>query len=116
MSKQMTPEEQIEKFWYALWHSWDIEPREYFEREAPRNGFGSPLAMAVHHMWKREAKVALKERVEREGFDSVLRELMTLAEGKGDGTLRFYIKQAADVAKNMEHAAPKEPGPVSTGP
>jgi hypothetical protein len=47
---------------------------------------------------------SLKERVKSEGFHAVLSELTALAEGKGDGLLRFYVKQAADVAKNMEHA------------
>lgn len=47
----------IDKFWFAVDNSWDIEPREYFEKEARKNGFDSPLAMAVHYMWKREVKV-----------------------------------------------------------
>jgi hypothetical protein len=63
----VTAEEQIEKFWFALEHSWDIEPRSYFEAEAPKNGFGSPLAMAVHYMWKRDAKV-VRTAFERRGL------------------------------------------------
>src|SRR5437660_5355717 len=46
----------VNKFWLALERSWDIEPREFFEKEARENGFDSPLAMAVHYMWKREGK------------------------------------------------------------
>lgn len=52
----MPAAEQIDKFWWVLERCWNIEPREYFEREAPKNGFGSPLAMAVHYMWKRKTK------------------------------------------------------------
>jgi len=52
----MPAAEQINGFWRMLEQCWNIEPREYFEREAPRNGFVSPLAMAVHYMWKREVK------------------------------------------------------------
>lgn len=48
----------IDKFWFAVHNSWDIEPREYFEKEARKNGFDSPLAMAVHYMWKREVKAS----------------------------------------------------------
>ena len=48
----------VEAFWTAVERGWDnIEPREFFEREAPKNGFGSPLAMAVHHMWKSDIKL-----------------------------------------------------------
>lgn len=46
----------------------------------------------------------VKGVVDAEGFHAVLEELKGLSEGRGDGLLRFYIKQAADVAKNMEHA------------
>jgi hypothetical protein len=49
-----TARANIDAFWLALERSWEIEPRSYFEKEAPENGFGSPLAMAVHHMWKRD--------------------------------------------------------------
>jgi hypothetical protein len=41
----------MEAFWTALENGWEIEPRSYFETEAPKNGFGSPLAMAVHYLW-----------------------------------------------------------------
>lgn len=58
VSRPSPVEADVEAFWLALERSWDIEPREYFEREAPKNGFGSPLAMAVHYMWKRETKPA----------------------------------------------------------
>lgn len=52
-----------------------------------------------------DAARTLKERVAAQGFHAVLEELKGLSEGKGDGLLRFYIKSASDVAKNMEHAA-----------
>lgn len=50
------PQPEIEHFWTALSRGWDIEPREYFEREAVKMGFKSPIEMAVHWMWKRHAK------------------------------------------------------------
>ena len=48
--------QEIEAAWKAIERGWDIEPRSYFEAEAPKNGFGSPLAMAIHYMWKRDRK------------------------------------------------------------
>lgn len=54
-----------------------------------------------------ERGASLKQLVEEKGFHAVLDELKGLAEGVGDGLLRFYIKSAADVAKNMGHAAKK---------
>ena len=47
---------EIDAAWFMIEHGWDIEPREYFEREAPKNGFGYGLAQAVHHMGKRMLK------------------------------------------------------------
>lgn len=57
-----------------------------------------------------ERGARLKQLVEDKGFFAVLEELMGLAEGEGDGLMRFYIKSAADVAKNMEHAGAKAGG------
>lgn len=48
----------VDGFWRMLHNAWDIEPREYFEKEAPTSGDWSPMAMAVHYMWKRDTKVA----------------------------------------------------------
>ena len=48
---------EIDAAWEYLRNGYDIEPREYFEKEAPRNGFKYALAMAMHHIWKRELKV-----------------------------------------------------------
>lgn len=81
----------IEAFWTALDRSWNIEPREYFEKEAPKNGFGSPLAMAVHYMWKREVKDVsaapaderisrIRERIERLAVSHVDLDEMKLSE------------------------------------
>lgn len=47
---------QVEHFWTAVAHGWDIESRDYFERQAVAMGFKSPVEMAVHWMWKRHAK------------------------------------------------------------
>ena len=46
----------VDEFWKALELSWDIEPRSFFEAEAEKQGWKSPLAMAVHYMWKRDTK------------------------------------------------------------
>lgn len=55
-------ERDIDKFWHYVENAYDIEPRAYFEKEAPTNGFGSPLAQASHHIWKRDPKVGELER------------------------------------------------------
>lgn len=47
---------EIDAFWQMVEFGWEIEPRAYFEREAARMGYGSALAMAAHHMWKRRTK------------------------------------------------------------
>lgn len=57
-------QKDIDQFWQYVEHGWDIEPRAYFEKEARTNGFGSPLAQAAHHVWKRDPKVtALESRL-----------------------------------------------------
>ena len=48
--------QQVDSAWKAIEYGWDIEPRSYFEDQAPKMGFSSPLAMAIHYMWKREVK------------------------------------------------------------
>lgn len=53
----MEDKERIDDFWRAVRNGWDIESREYFETKAPKTGDWSPEGMAVHYMWKREAKV-----------------------------------------------------------
>lgn len=45
------------------------------------------------------------EAVKARGFYAVLAELQALAEGEGYGELRYWIKCAADAAKNSEYAA-----------
>lgn len=62
-----------------------------------------------------ERGARLKQLVEDKGFFAVLEELTGLAGGVGGGLLRFYIKSAADVAKNMEHAEAVKAGEGSTG-
>lgn len=49
---------EVEAVWQTIARCWDIEPRTYFEAEAPINGFRYPLRQALHHIWKREPKVA----------------------------------------------------------
>lgn len=48
-------ESLIDSFWEWLDQMWDIEPREYFEKEAPSSGL-TVLQMAMHHVWKRQRK------------------------------------------------------------
>lgn len=57
-----------------------------------------------------ERGARLKELVEAKGFAAVLAELTELAEGVGNGLMRFYIKSAANVAKNAEHAEAQASG------
>jgi hypothetical protein len=48
----------IDRFWFYVEHAYDIEPRSYFEGNPPdASVFGSPLAQAAHHIWKRDPKV-----------------------------------------------------------
>jgi hypothetical protein len=49
-------QKRIDSFWFMVENGWDIEDREYFEREAPKSGDWSPEGMAVHYMWKRDRK------------------------------------------------------------
>jgi hypothetical protein len=52
-----------DSLWLEVSRSFDIEPREYFEKEFTM-GFTSPQAMLVHWLWKRDPKVAaLEQRV-----------------------------------------------------
>lgn len=51
-------QDEIDASWRAIENSYDIETREYFERHAPTNGFKWALCQAVHHLWKRDPKVA----------------------------------------------------------
>ena len=84
--------------------------RELGGKVIPKTHDIDSLVLTTRRLRERaEGGRSLKERVKSEGFDAVLRELMGMAEGVGDGLLRFYIKQAADVAKNMEHAATVQP-------
>lgn len=56
----------IDGAWFGIEHGWDIEPREYFEENAPKSGDWTPLQMAVHYMWKRDRKVeALANQLEK---------------------------------------------------
>lgn len=52
--QQMT--EERDGFWTAIERCFEIEPREYFEKEYAQ-GFKSPLEMLAHWLWKRDAKV-----------------------------------------------------------
>jgi hypothetical protein len=80
--------------------------RELGGRVIPKTHEIDALVLTTRAQRERaERGKTLKERIDAGGFQVVLEELMELSEGVGDGLLRFYIKSAADVAKNMEHAA-----------
>jgi hypothetical protein len=53
----LTAEQRLDKFWAAVYNTFDIETREYFEREAPKSGNWTPEEMCVHHIWKRDPRV-----------------------------------------------------------
>jgi hypothetical protein len=76
----------------------------FIERRCEGGGWPTYAELEEQLRRARPTTLSLKERVATEGFHAVLEELKGLSEGKGDGLLRFYIKQASDVAKNMEHA------------
>jgi hypothetical protein len=48
--------EEIEGAWQMIENCYDVEPRDYFEREAKRNGFTFPLAQAIFHIHKRDPR------------------------------------------------------------
>jgi hypothetical protein len=88
--------------------------RELGGKVIPKTHEIDSLVLTTRRLRERaEAGADLKERVGRDGFAAVLGELLPLAEGVAGGLLRFYIKQAFDVAKNMEHAA-AQPSPSDT--
>lgn len=58
LATAITAMEQVQGFWSEVARRWHIEDRAYFESEAQRAGFGSPMMMALHHVWKRDPKVA----------------------------------------------------------
>lgn len=58
---------RVEEFWSAVDWCYDIEPREFFEKEAESRGFTSPVAMAVHWMWKRDVNYQTGRDVENPG-------------------------------------------------
>lgn len=68
---------------------------------APKRRFAFDLsAVPGFESWQQES---LASAVESRGFYPLLNELARLAECKGYGTLRYWIKCAADVAKNSEY-------------
>jgi hypothetical protein len=96
----------VDKFWKHLDRSYDIEPREYFEREAPATGDWSPIQMALHHVWKRDPKVealqAENERLTKELTDQCLISARVMDERCALVTeveqLKAYIKEYRDSA------------------
>jgi hypothetical protein len=50
-------EQERDAFWQMVTAGWDIEDRAYFESKAKAMGYGSPEAMAAHHVWKRDPRV-----------------------------------------------------------
>jgi len=92
---------EIEAFWTMLDRCWEIEPREYFETEAPKNGFEHATAMAVHYMWKRETKPseAYQELV------TAAREVMTWGVEHDDARLDYITVQVDRTAISNLQAA-----------
>lgn len=85
-------------FWQMVECGWEIEPRDYFEKEAPAMGYGSPMAMAAHHMWKRDPKVAAVEQ-ERDQLREALTALKALR-------LRILYEMCPDCDAGCDHGAP----------
>lgn len=53
-----TAKAEIDAAWFGIDHGYDIETRAELEADARTNGFKFGLAQAVHHIWKREPRVA----------------------------------------------------------
>jgi hypothetical protein len=122
----------VEGFWQYVEAGWDIEPREFFEREARPMGFKGPLQMAAHHMWKRETKSA--ERDQQAGALVTLREALEKALAGIDDVaaqaslcahhvvphehqrtwLRSEVRREADGAQRAIRAALAASAPAST--
>ena len=70
---------RLESFWHSVYHAFDIEPRAFFEDQAPKTGNWTPEQMALHHIWKRDAVVvaleakiaALEKRLEDKGHTTI---------------------------------------------
>lgn len=95
-------EGEINAAWLAIERGWEIEPRSHFEEEAPKNGFESPLAMAVHYMWKRETKApSTRAKAAAEEVDALRKEAEliavnwaeTLSEGEQDILLTSSLRR-----------------------
>lgn len=57
MSNELSAETRLSKLWDAVSRTFDIEPRAFFDAEAPRTGDWTPEEMLVHHLWKRDPQV-----------------------------------------------------------
>lgn len=51
-------EEHLDEFWDHLEYFYDIESRQELEEHAEAWESKNPLLVALHHIWKRDAKVA----------------------------------------------------------
>jgi predicted glycosyl hydrolase (DUF1957 family) len=51
----------VEEFWQEIERGFDIESREYFAQAFTEIGFSSAIALALHHIWKRDATKAMWE-------------------------------------------------------
>jgi septal ring factor EnvC (AmiA/AmiB activator) len=50
-------EAEVDAAWATIRNTFDVEPRSQLEAEAKDNGFKYGLAQAIHHIWKRDAKI-----------------------------------------------------------
>lgn len=85
-------EKQIDEFWEFLPQLFDIESREEFQEMSKEWNPSNPMVVALHHIWKRDAKVesleqevyaleTAKYELEREVID--LEEALEAIRGEG---------------------------------
>jgi hypothetical protein len=86
--------ESLEEFWREVAQGYDIEPREFFEAEATQQGWSSPVAMALHHIWKRDPKVAAK--------DAEISALKSVVQGTASAALPYLV--ASEDAQRLRAA------------
>lgn len=99
-------EREREEFWREVALGHDIEPREFFETEAPQQGWSSPIAMALHHIWKRDAKVEslIADRDRLAGEVAQIQTLMAEVERLKVGSAEDYDASIAQLQHSERRA------------
>jgi hypothetical protein len=100
-------EQERDAFWQMVTAGWDIEDRAYFESKARAMGYGSPEAMAAHHVWKRDPRVEqARHSAFAEAMQMALQEPITRHRSDTPRRMRAAIakKLAANAVENSTAA------------